>query len=143
MEPFASFGMLPHPLYCSPFPEVPQAIAVPEVPPVPQATAVPHCPDVPQAIALSHAVDVPFGPGCRTVVPQTTVGLQVNPSHHAESGFSNSVAVCCAWLYEYCGEAADSSATSWLARAAAISKYPAPTVNMSYVSVYDCPVVGS
>ena len=90
--------MLPHSLYCSPWPDVPQATAVPDVPPVPQATAVPHCPEVPQATALSQAVDVPFGPGCKTVVPQTTAGLQVNPSHHVDSGFTTRTAVCCALL---------------------------------------------
>src|SRR5579872_6634185 len=98
MGPFASFGMLPHWLYCSPWPEVPQATAVPEVPPVPHATAVPHWPEVPQATALSQAVDVPFGPGCNTVVPQTSVGFQVDPSHQVASGFTTRTAACCAWL---------------------------------------------
>ena len=61
-------------LYCSPWPDVPQATAVPDVPPVPQATAVPHCPEVPHAVPLSQTAGDPAEPGRSTVVPQTTVG---------------------------------------------------------------------
>src|SRR5213082_1676859 len=102
--------------------EVVWFVAEPQGTPVPQTTLKPSLVIEPQQTLLPQTTDVPF---TNTFVPQTPESPQTTLVPVTKE------TLCVVGSQTAVGDAVEASAKSLLDSAAAISRYPAPTVKMS------------
>jgi hypothetical protein len=99
----------------------------------PQIDLAPQTLELPQRVLLPQSV----------VLPQTDLVPLTGNVAHIEVELQTTEVVAVLELYVAVGERALPEKVVVFARAAAMSKYPAPIVNMSYWLVKVCPVTGS